>query len=45
VWLSQQPGFHIHQIWYLLTASIAMQSLLSLWFLKREFRRKLQPLE
>lgn len=43
-WLSQRPDFHIDQIWCLLTASVAMQAILSLWLLRVEFSRKLQPL-
>ena len=42
-WLSRRPDFHIHQIWLLLTASVAMQAALSLWLLRLEFRRKLEP--
>jgi len=43
LWLSQQADFRADQVWYLLTASIAVQALLSLWLLQVEFNRKLQP--
>lgn len=41
LWLSQQPGFRAEQVWYLLTASIAVQAVLSLWLLQVEFKRRL----
>ncbi len=44
VWLSYQAGFHAEQVWYLLSASIAVQAVLSLWLLQIEFKRKLLPL-
>ena len=43
-WLSQRPGFHMNQLWYLLTVSVAVQAALSLWLLRLEFRRRLPPL-
>lgn len=44
LWLSQQLGFHSNQVWYLLTASTAVQAVASLWLLQVEFKRKLPPL-
>lgn len=43
-WASQQAGFQINQIWYLLATSVAVQAALSLWLLRVEFRRKLPML-
>lgn len=43
VWLSYQPAFHTDQVWLLLTASVAVQAVVSLWLLQVEFKRKLQP--
>lgn len=43
VWLSYQPAFHMVQVWPLLTASMAVQAVVSLWLLQVEFKRKLQP--
>ena len=43
LWLSYQAGFRTEQVWYLLTASIAVQAVVSLWLLQVEFKRKLQP--
>jgi putative MATE family efflux protein len=43
LWLSQRPGFHAEQVWYLLTASTAVQAVASLWLLQVEFKRKLAP--
>ena len=41
LWLSWQPGFHTDQVWYLWTASIAVQAIVSLWLIQVEFKRKL----
>lgn len=43
IWLSYQPAFHTGQVWLLLTASIAVQAVVSLWLLHIEFKRKLHP--
>jgi putative MATE family efflux protein len=40
-WLSKQPGFELHHIWILSVVTVALQALTSLWFLRREFRRRL----
>jgi putative MATE family efflux protein len=41
-WLvSRQPGFAMSTIWYLSVASVALQMVLNLWLLRREFGRKL----
>jgi Na+-driven multidrug efflux pump len=40
--LSQRPGFTLRTIWYLAVAAVLLQLALSLWFLRREFRRKLE---
>jgi putative MATE family efflux protein len=40
VWLSTQPGFELHQLWYTSVASVALQALISLWLMRREFRRR-----
>lgn len=44
LWLSHQPGFHLHQVWLVSVSSVALQMLFSLTLLRREFKRKL-PLE
>jgi putative MATE family efflux protein len=41
VWLSTRPGFTLTQVWHLSVATVALQALTSLWFLRREFRRRL----
>jgi putative MATE family efflux protein len=41
LWLSRQSGFHADQVWYLLTASTAVQAGVSLWLVFVEFRRRL----
>ena len=41
VWLSMRPGFTLTQVWHLSVASVTLQMLMSLWLLRREFRRKL----
>ncbi len=45
IWLSTRPGFRIEQVWYLSIAATTLQAGLSLWLLRREFRkRRLVPL-
>ena len=43
LWLSYQPDFHTAQVWYVLSASIVVQAVVSVWLLHLEFKRKLQP--
>ncbi len=44
MWLSTRPGFQIRHIWMLSVATVAVQLMVSLLLLRREFRRKLgQP--
>ncbi|WP_298280047.1 MATE family efflux transporter [uncultured Bradyrhizobium sp.] len=44
IWLSTQPGFRIEHVWYLSIVSTTLQAGLSLWLLRREFRKRLAPL-
>ena len=44
IWLSTRPGFRIEQVWYLSVATTTLQAGLSLWLLRREFRKRLEPL-
>lgn len=44
IWLSTRPGFRIEQVWYLSIATTTLQAGLSLWLLRREFRKRLEPL-
>ena len=44
LWLSTRPGFRIEQVWYLSIATTTLQAGLSLWLLRREFRKRLEPL-
>jgi Na+-driven multidrug efflux pump len=41
LWLSLQPHFELIQLWYISVASIALQAVLSLWLVRREFRVRL----
>ena len=43
VLLSRLPGFQLHDVWVLSIATTTLQAAISLWLLRREFRRKLQP--
>jgi putative MATE family efflux protein len=43
IWLSAIPGFRIEHAWYLSIATTTLQALLSLWLLRREFRKRLVP--
>jgi Na+-driven multidrug efflux pump len=42
-WLATQPDFQIVQIWYVSVASVAVQALTSLWLVRSEFRKRLNP--
>jgi putative MATE family efflux protein len=44
IWLSTRPGFAIEHVWYLSIATTTLQAGLSLWLLRREFRKRLTPL-
>jgi putative MATE family efflux protein len=39
--LSTRPGFRIEYVWYLSIAATTFQAALSLWLLRREFRKRL----
>jgi putative MATE family efflux protein len=43
IFLSATPGFRIEHAWYLSIATTTLQALLSLWLLRREFRKRLLP--
>jgi len=43
IWLSARPGFRIEHVWYLSIATTTLQAALSLWLLRREFRKRLVP--
>jgi putative MATE family efflux protein len=44
IWLSAKPDFRIEHVWYLSIATTTLQAALSLWLLRREFRKRLVPL-
>jgi putative MATE family efflux protein len=44
IWLSAMPDFRIEHVWYLSIATTTLQAVLSLWLLRREFRKRLVPL-
>ena len=39
-WMSTQPGFDLHHVWYLSVATVTLQMCMSLWLLRREMRRR-----
>ena len=41
IWLSTRPGFRMEHVWYLSIAATTLQAALSLWLLRREFRKRL----
>ena len=41
IWLSHRSGFQLHQVWILSMVSVALQALLSLWLLRRQFQQRL----
>jgi putative MATE family efflux protein len=45
IWLSTRPGFAIEHVWYVSIATTTLQAGLALWLLRREFRKRLGPLE
>ncbi|GAA0816004.1 MATE family efflux transporter [Colwellia asteriadis] len=47
IWLSQQAQFTIEQLWYVSVATVCIQAAVSLYLLKREFKKRLstQPQE
>ena len=44
IWLSTRPGFRIEHVWYLSIATTTLQAGVSLWLLRRKFRKRLEPL-
>lgn len=42
LWLSQQAGFYIEQLWYLSIVTVAAQCVLSLWLLRTQFAKRLR---
>jgi len=42
LWLSRQPNFRIEHVWYLSVATVVLQTLTSLWFVRMQFQRRLQ---
>jgi putative MATE family efflux protein len=45
IWMSTQPGFELVNIWYLSVVTVLLQAGLSVWLLRREFTRRLAPME
>jgi putative MATE family efflux protein len=41
IWLSTRPGFAMRQVWMLSVVTTALQAVISVWLLRREFREKL----
>jgi putative MATE family efflux protein len=40
LYLAAQPGFELVQIWYVSVCSVTLQTLVTLWLLRREFRQR-----
>jgi putative MATE family efflux protein len=45
IWLSTLPGFRTEHVWYLSIATTTLQAAFSVWLLRREFGKRLAPLE
>ncbi|MGH8122483.1 MAG: hypothetical protein ACREPT_06895 [Rudaea sp.] len=43
IWVSRQPGFQLHDVWIVSMVSVALQALFSLWLLRGQLQRRLQP--
>lgn len=41
LWLSKQGNFQIEQLWYISVATVCIQALVSCYFLKQEFKKRL----
>jgi Na+-driven multidrug efflux pump len=41
LWLAAQPRFQLLEIWYVSVASVALQAVISLLLVRREFKRRL----
>lgn len=41
LWLSKQNDFQIEQLWYVSVSTVFLQSVVSFYFLKREFKKRL----
>jgi putative MATE family efflux protein len=39
IWLSTRSGFELKQLWFLSVTTVALQALLSLWLLRKQFQR------
>jgi putative MATE family efflux protein len=44
LWLSRQPGFELHHVWYVSVGTVALQTLLNLWLVRREMNKRLAAL-
>jgi Na+-driven multidrug efflux pump len=42
LWLSQQQGFRIEQVWFVSVATVTLQALVSYLLLRRQFAQRLQ---
>jgi Na+-driven multidrug efflux pump len=41
LWFASSSHFQLVQLWYVSVASVTLQAVLSLWLVRREFRRRL----
>ena len=44
IWLSTWPGFELKHLWFLSVTTVTLQTLLSLWLLRGELRKRLMVL-
>ncbi|HEY0747754.1 MAG TPA: MATE family efflux transporter [Steroidobacteraceae bacterium] len=44
MWMSNQPHFELIHVWYVSVVSVALQALVSLWLVRREFKQRLEPI-
>jgi putative MATE family efflux protein len=45
LWISRQTWFELHHLWYTSVATVTLQMLLVLWFVRREMRTRLAAME
>jgi hypothetical protein len=41
LWIAAQPGFQLHQLWYVSVVSMFIQAMISLALIRWQFRKRL----
>jgi Na+-driven multidrug efflux pump len=43
IWVASRPGFQLREMWYVSIATMFIQMIISYWFVRREFAKRLGP--